>query len=164
MADSGGVRGRRSISDIVHQRALMAQAAAAIDVENRVANLERRLPTIVLQIKVMTDEDVAFVGDGQFYLEISEDLDNYTLDSVNGWVSSATSGTLTMQVHNVGTGNDVLTTKLTITTALLTSKGGTAAVVDPAEEVMTWGDQLRFDIDGAGSTMKGLGVTLVFIP
>jgi hypothetical protein len=111
------------------------------------------------------DESVRVVvaGDGKWVFEIDRDEDEYKLFYVRAFVSLAGSGTISVQLHNITQGVDMLSTKVTIDSGELSSK--TAAVpyvVNDATSQVLDGDQIRLDVDDAGAGAEGLGVNIGF--
>jgi len=75
----------------------------------------------------------------------------------------SSSGLPTIQIHNLTQTADMLTTKLTIDASEKDSKDATtAAVIDSANDDVATGDELRIDVDIAGTGTKGLIVELTF--
>lgn len=117
-------------------------------------------------VKIKLFDDALYVGsgDGKFSFDIDSDLGGTKLQSVVGYVSTASSsGAVTVQVHNVTQAVDMLSTALTIDASEKSSRtAATAAVIDSGNAVVADGDEIRIDVDSAGSGAKGLVVTLVF--
>ena len=107
--------------------------------------------------------DVA-TGDGQWYIHIGELLDGKNLTYVHAEVITAgTTGTLDIQIHNVTSAADILSTKLTVNSGETGSDTATAAVIDTDEDDVVLNDLLRIDIDAVQTTApQGLIVTLGF--
>lgn len=147
---------------------------------NRVEALERRRAvTGHYAIKLFADTDTVTTGDGVFLFSIPYDLDESKLRYVGTYVTTvSSSGLVTVQIHNVGStqdpaGFDMLTTRITIDANEKDSE--TAAT--PWEIQDDYGNeypypfqdnhvfyrqQLRIDVDAAGTGAKGLGIHLGF--
>jgi hypothetical protein len=70
----------------------------------------------------------------------------------------------TIQIRNVTTGQDMLSTRLTILAGQKTTyaAGTTKRVINLSNDQVATGDLLSVDVDVAGTGVTGLGVTLVF--
>jgi len=141
------------------------------DVE--VARILARLPrrpkreAAVFHIKLTQDGAAATavaVGDGLFILEISDDMDLMTLRSAKLFCTTvSTSGIVTVQLRNITTGFDMLSTKLTIDANEKSSITAANPYVLNLEYVQVHdGDQIAVDVDVAGTGTKGLGIVLTF--
>ncbi len=115
---------------------------------------------------LVTDPNGAAIatGDGQAYLRINSLLNGRNLTAVAASVTTvSSSGIPTIQIHNVTQAADMLTTKLTIDANESDSKdAATPAVIDAANDDVATGDQLRIDVDVAGTGAKGLIVEMTF--
>lgn len=103
-------------------------------------------------------------GDGQAHWFVPSTLNGRNLVGVAAAVTTvSSSGTPTIQIHNVTQAADMLTTRITIDASEKHSKDATvAAVIDAANDDVATGDELRFDVDVAGTGAKGLVVELQF--
>lgn len=109
------------------------------------------------------------VGDGRIvFPPLGSIFASHNLTRVFASVTAATAlgttGTTTIQVHNLTDGSDMLSTKLTIDAGERdSSTAATAAVINLSEDDVTINDLIRIDIDTTCSTpAKGLNVTLEF--
>lgn len=105
------------------------------------------------------------VGDGAFYFHIPADLDGFDLTEIHGEVITAgVTNTMDIQIHNVTSAADMLSTKLTIDTAETGSDtAAVPAVINAAEDDVAENDLLRVDIDAVHDTpAKGFILTLGF--
>lgn len=105
------------------------------------------------------------VGDGAVYFQIPASFNGKNLTAVRAFVVSAgTTGTLNVQVHNVTSGQNMLSTAMTIDSGeLTTATAAAAAVIDGAEDDVATNDVIRIDVDAVHSTpAEGLVVTLEF--
>jgi hypothetical protein len=138
-----------------------------------VARILARLPrkpireAAVFHIKLTKDGTVpaaVVVGDGLFILEISEDMDLMTLRALKLFVTTASSsGIVTVQLRNITTTFDMLSTKLTIDANEKSSKTAVAPyVLDLRYVTVHDGDQIAIDVDVAGTGAKGLGIVITF--
>lgn len=114
-------------------------------------------------------------GDGKRYFRIPATLDGYTLTAITANVITAgTTGTVNVDLARcvaAATGNvcsstvaDMLSTNLTIDSGENSSStAATAAVIDTANDDVSAGQIIRFDVDAVHTTpAKGLIVDLVF--
>jgi len=116
---------------------------------------------------ILLDNDTSLSvqdGVGQISLVIPSWMDDYELSGVGAAVAVASSsGTPTIQIHNIDNAVDMLSTRITIDANELTSFTADAApVIDADNKVVNTGDRIRFDVDVAGTGTKGLVVMLQF--
>jgi len=96
------------------------------------------------------NKDIALqAGDNAARFRVPPDLNNFRISYVAICRSSG-SGTVTIQLRNVRTGNDILSTKVTMTGT--DSIGATAYVINTANDDVLTGDQIAVDVDGAGTS------------
>jgi hypothetical protein len=121
-------------------------------------------PRVVPLIVSDANGSAIAVGDGKAYWRVNALISGRSLSTAAAHLTTASSsGVPTIQIHNVTTGQDMLSTKLTIDANQKDSKDATTPlVVDPAQAVVHTGDELRIDIDVAGTGAKGLQVDLTF--
>jgi hypothetical protein len=109
-----------------------------------------------------TDTAVAD-GVGDIFWTVPEELDGWNIVNAHAAVGTAgTTGTTDVQIHNVTSAADVLSTKITIDSGETSSyTAATAPVINAAEDDLATGDQIRFDVDDVSTTAaKGLTVIL----
>lgn len=119
----------------------------------------------VIQILVTDPNGSALTtGDGKAYVRINSLLDGRNLIAVAAHVTTvSSSGIPTIQIANVTDSVDMLSTKLTIDANEKDSKdAATPAVIDTTKDDVATGDELRIDVDVAGTGAKGLIVELTF--
>jgi hypothetical protein len=119
----------------------------------------------VLEVLVTDPNGAALTtGDGKAYLAISDDLNGLNLIDADACVTTvSSSGTPTIQIHNVTQAADMLTTKITIDANENCSyTAATAPVIDTGNDDVATGDILRIDVDVSGTGAKGLIVMLTF--
>lgn len=119
----------------------------------------------VIQVVVSDPNgDAITTGDGKAYLRINAVLNGYNLIAVAAHVTTVSSGgDPTIQIANVTQAADMLSTKITIDAGEKDSKDATTpAVIDTGNDDVATGDELRIDIDVAGTGAKGLIVDLTF--
>jgi len=103
-------------------------------------------------------------GDGKADYTIPLELNGMVLLRAHAALSTVSSAGLpTIQIANVATGFDMLTTKITIDVGEFTSyTAATPPVVDGAHSTVSTGDLVRIDCDVAGTGAKGLRAILSF--
>ncbi len=140
--------------------------------ESRLAGLRRDVealkrrkgPSPRFVIKVFADTTVTSVANGLFIFAIPEDVGGGALQSAEAFLTTAASGSTVVQIRNVTTGFDMLSTAITIDVANFTSHTATArSVVNPLYEAVSKSDRVAVDVRTAGAGGKGLGVILGFI-
>lgn len=136
-------------------------AAAALSAAQTEIADQRRVVVLLV-----TDPNGAAIttGDGKAYFRVPSILNGHNLVEVAAAVTTvSSSGTPTIQINNVTQAADMLTTKITIDASEKDSKdAATAAVIDTANDDVATGDQLRVDVDVAGTGAKGLIVSMTF--
>lgn len=120
----------------------------------------------ILELKIIDDATALTTGDGKLHIFISNLLNSYRLSAVAACVSTvSSSGTPTIQIHNVTNSADMLSTRITIDANEKTSyTAATPEVIDTDHDHVHQGDELRIDVDVAGTGAKGLVVILSFTP
>jgi hypothetical protein len=103
-------------------------------------------------------------GDGKAYWRVPSTLNGMDLVGVAAHVTTvSSSGIPTVQIANVTDSVDMLSTKLTIDASEKdSSTAAAAAVIDATHDDVATGDELRIDIDVAGTGAKGLIVEMQF--
>lgn len=101
-------------------------------------------------------------GDGQAYFRVPAIFNGYNIVAVAAHVTTvSSSGAVTVQLHNVTDAVDILSTALTIDASEKDSAtAATPAVINASNDDVATADELRVDIDGAGTGAKGLIVEL----
>lgn len=149
-------------------------------IDNRVTALEHRrdVPGFY-EIKIIADDDEVATGDGLFIFAIPIDLDRSKLRYVNAFVTTvSSSGLVTVQIHNLTASSneasnfDMLLTPITIDANEFDAENATTPwEIDKGFNEYGWPDtdntvyyrqQLRIDVDTAGTGAMGLGVMLGF--
>jgi len=119
----------------------------------------------VVQILVSDPNGAAIAtGDGKTYFTIPPKLNGWNLVDADASVTTvSSSGTPTIQIHNVTDAVDMLSTRITIDANEKTSYTAIATpVISVSNDDVATGDILRIDIDVAGTGTKGLMVLLTF--
>lgn len=121
-------------------------------------------PRRIVQLKVMDDTTGLTAGDGKVIFCVPFEFDGAVLVQAESYITTASSAGLpTVQIRNVTTGLDMLSTKASIDVGEFTSFTAAApAVVNAANATVAKGDRIAVDIDVAGTGAKGLGVILSF--
>jgi hypothetical protein len=121
-------------------------------------------PVRVVVIKVIADDTALATGDGKCYFTVPVELNGWNLVTVGAHVYTvSSSGTPIVQLHNLTDTADMLSTRITIDANEKDSKDATAAaVIDTTHDDVATGDEIRIDVDGAGTGTKGLEVRMGF--
>lgn len=105
---------------------------------------------------------------GNYRYVVPEALHGYKLKTCAAHVNVvSSSGTPTIQIHSVTGDYDMLTTALTIDENEKDSAGATVpAVIDTADghDVLSTGQEIRFDCDVAGTGAQGLSIRFTVAP
>lgn len=101
-------------------------------------------------------------GDGKAYWAVPAGLNGYRIAAVQADLTTvSSSGAVNVDLWEVVDGVDILSTNLTIDANERSSAtAATPAVIDAANDDLATGNQVRVDIDGAGTGAKGLMVHL----
>jgi len=115
-------------------------------------------------IKVLANDTALTTGDGKAYFIVPSDLNGMNLVDADAAVYTvSSSGTPTIQIHNLTDASDMLSTLITIDASEFSSYTATTPpVIDGAEDDVVTGDRLRIDVDVAGTDTTGLDVILTF--
>lgn len=120
----------------------------------------------VFQILVFDYTANITIGDGKAYFRIPDKCDGMNLVSAHAFAITAGSGAgnTTIQVHNIGTGLDMLTDVITIESTESDSvDAATQPSVNTSNDHVATGNKIRIDVDAVSATPpKGLIVTLKF--
>jgi hypothetical protein len=118
----------------------------------------------VVYWRVLAYDTALSTGDGLDYFYVPDSLDGFVLADFDIAVHTvSSSGTPTVQLHNVTDGEDMLSTVATIDANERTSYTATTApVIDTDHDDVSSGDRLRIDVDVAGTGTAGLDVIMVF--
>lgn len=110
--------------------------------------------------KLIADADTTTAGDGKLIWVVPDDLNQLKLVKVVFYVTTpSSSGTPTLQMANLSTAADMLTTKVTVDVGEYHSySAAVPPVIDTTNDVVSTGDRISFDIDVAGTGAKGHGV------
>ncbi|MDP6584703.1 MAG: hypothetical protein QF535_08585, partial [Anaerolineales bacterium] len=115
-------------------------------------------------MKCVADTIAPVTGDGITHFTIPSTLDGKNLFSAQAHVYTAgTASSITnVQIHNTGTGYDMLSTPITIDlNETDSSTAATPPVIGGQNDVST-GDVIRIDIDAVATDTKGLEIRMVF--
>lgn len=126
---------------------------------------EAILGTRSMQVVVFDFTTDVATGDGKFYVVTPPEIDGMNLTEVFARVITAgTTGTTDIQVHNVSTANDMLSTVVTIDSGEVSSAtAATPPVIDTDNDGVLENDLLRIDVDAVSTTApEGLIINLRF--
>jgi len=115
-------------------------------------------------IKVLANDTALETGDGKAYVTIPDSLSGMNLVDADAAVYTvSSSGTPTIQIHNLTDAVDMLSTLITIDASEFSSyTAATPPVIDGAADDVVTGDRIRIDVDVAGTDTTGLDVILTF--
>lgn len=115
--------------------------------------------------KFITDTTPLSTGDNYGKLVIPEEIDNWKLVAVGiHCFAASSSGSVSVQFHNATAAVDMLSTNSTLAVGKFDSSesGNTPAVINTSNDVVNTGDEIRVDVDGAGTGVTGLEIRLQF--
>jgi hypothetical protein len=120
--------------------------------------------TKVVIIKVIDDATDLTTGDGKATFVIPVELNGYIVVSVGAHVFTvSSSGTPTIQIANVTAAVDILSTRITIDANEKDSAtAATPPVINTSNDDVATGQEIRIDVDVAGTGTKGLEVRIGF--
>jgi hypothetical protein len=120
--------------------------------------------TKTVVVKVIADDTALTTGDGKTHFTIPVELNGMDLISVGAHVYTVSSGGLpTVQIHNLTDTVDMLTTEITIdANEKDSSTANTPPAIDGTNDDVVTGDEIRIDVDVAGTGTEGLEVRLGF--
>lgn len=139
----------------------------AIDVsgdhQRRINILEAVSIAAQFDIKVQADTNTTAVGNGAFIFAIPSDIDGYRFVRAEAYVTTVGSTATVLQIRNVTTAQDLLSTLITIAASQFTSYASPPpSVVNLSSEIVNTGQLIAIDVDASGSGARGLGVILDF--
>ena len=123
------------------------------------------IPIQYLQAEAILAATDHTVADNHYRFHIPAGLDGFHLVEVHALIAVVgTTGTLTVQLHNVVAAVDMLSTLLSVDPSENGSDSATAAVINIANDQVAENDIIRVDIDTiqTGTAGKGLYITLGF--
>lgn len=168
MADSGQSTGLKWVASQTPSTQAFGDAAAegTADTFAR-GDHKHAMPVLQRTIEVLVTDpngDALTTGDGKAHLFIPALLNGQNLVAAHAAVTTvSSSGLPTIQIHNVTQAADMLSTRITIDASEKTSYTAAAApVIDTGNDDVATGDELRVDVDVAGTGTKGLIVMLTF--
>jgi hypothetical protein len=135
---------------------------AAADVTDT-ANVDSHVTRVVV-IKVIDDATALTIGDGKTHFTVPAEFNGMNLVSVGAHVYTvSSSGLPTIQIHNLTDTQDMLSTLITIDANEKDSKdAAAAAVINATYDDVATGDEIRIDVDVAGTGTLGLEVRMGF--
>lgn len=117
----------------------------------------------VVSIQVTDPNGAALTtGDGKAFFRVPSTLNGFDVIAVAAHVTTvSSSGAPSIQIHNVTDAVDILSTNITIDQSEKDSAtAATPAVINASNDSLATADELRIDIDGAGTGAKGLIVEI----
>ncbi len=141
-----------------HEFSADYQDSAYTDTDN-----ENLITKVVVISPFNFDEDLT-TGNGKIYFAVPNEMNGKRLVSANAHVYTvSTLNSVSIAIYNNTTAQDMLSTNITID--INEKDSATAvipAVINTAYDTVSTGDELRIDVDGAGTGTKGLEVRLGF--
>jgi hypothetical protein len=144
-------------------------AAGAIATDSELSTHEADTTSVhgisdTANVLLKTLADALTTGDGKAYFRVPSTLNGCDIVAVAAHVTTvSSSGTPTVQIHNVTDTVDVLSTAITIdANEKDSSTAATPAVINGSNDSVATADELRIDVDVAGTGAKGLIVELQF--
>lgn len=115
-------------------------------------------------LKVIADDEALATGDNQYKFVVPVELNGMDLVTVGAHVYTvSSSGAPSIMVHNLTDTTDMLSTAITIDANEKDSAtAATPAVINTAADDVVTGDEIRIDVDAAGTGTAGLEVRLGF--
>ena len=117
-------------------------------------------------IKLISDTDALTTGDGKQRWTVPSLLNGFSLTEAQAHVYTvSSSGLPNFQINNETTGNDMLSTAITVDVSEYDSSTAAApSVVNSSYKTISTADVIRFDVDTAGTGTKGAEIRLRFTP
>ena len=127
------------------------------------ANVDGNITRVVV-LKVIADDTALTTGDGKMFFTVPIELNGMDLVTVGGHVYTvSSSGIPTIQIHNLTQAADMITTEITIDQGEKDSKDATTPpLIDTGNDDVATGDELRIDVDIAGTGTLGLEIRMGF--
>lgn len=137
-------------------------AAGKIAISTSATDLTAITFTRTLSIQLNAADTAIVAGDNAARIRIPASLDGWNLSAVGASRVSGT-GVLTIQIRNVTTAADMLSTRITVDSGETdSSTAAAAAVIDTSNDGVATATQLAIDVDVAGTGSLGVVVTLEF--
>ncbi len=113
-------------------------------------------------IKLIPDDYALTTGDGKAYWTVPAELNGWNINTVAAHVYVvSSSGLPTFQIHNLTDAQDILNTRITIDVGEKdSSTAAAAAVINTSYDDLATGDEIRFDVDVAGTGTIGAEIRL----
>lgn len=120
--------------------------------------------TKTVSLKPIAEDSALSTGDNKMKWVVPANLDGMNLVDADAHVFTASSsGTVDVQIHNATDAVDMLSTKITIDASEKDSAtAATQPSIDTANDDVAEGDEIRIDVDAAGTDTTGLEVRLSF--
>lgn len=116
-----------------------------------------------VEFRILDDITALTTGNGKYHWVTPSQFNGRHIIGVFATIITASSsGTPTIQIHNLTNAVDILSTEITIDVGENTSDQATVSpVINPSNNLLTTGDILRIDVDVAGTGAKGLSVAVI---
>ena len=142
--------------------------AQSSDVASKVTTRSATWDTKTLILKVYNEASAIAAGDGAMYFAVPAALTGMNLTSVESHLyTAATSGVVAVQIANVTSGVDMLSSARILEWDVTEkdtadAAASSVAVISTGADGVVTGEEIRIDIDDAASGAKGLEVRLQF--
>lgn len=116
-------------------------------------------------IALSAEDETPSTGNGLWTFAVEHDWSGTWLRRAEAYVSTAGSSVTQIQLHNVAQAADLLTSRIEIDSGEKMSWESTPlAEVDPDNDPVLLGEEIRIDLDAIGSGATGLKLMLTFGP
>jgi len=153
-------------SDAISKVASVSDAAS--NAQSKITARSATWDTNTVILKIYAEAAAIAAGDGAMYFTIPAALNGMDLTSVGGHLyTAATSGVVGVQVANVTSGVDMLSSARILEWDVTEkdtagAAASSAAVISTGADGVVTGEEIRIDIDDAASGAKGLEIRLGF--
>lgn len=130
------------------------------DLQDEIDVLKTQKEIVYLQV-IRATVDI-YLGDGAMFFSIPPEVNTFKIIGIEGYVYTvSSSGNVLVQLHNISTSQDVLSTPLRIDQGGFNSLASSARpVINTAQNTVLSGNIFRIDIDSIGTGVKGLDISL----
>lgn len=144
-------------SDVASDAQSKAISDAASDATSKIGQIIKEAI-----VQVYHPDSAISTGNGKAFLPCTEEMSGMNLVTIGGYLATAaTSGTVQVQIYNMGSNVDVLSAGDLLewdATEKDTGTATSAAVINTSNDGIVLGEAWRVDIDAAGSGAKGMSI------
>lgn len=165
VASGAGAWVKKTLAETIAILSTATPTATSIPQSDADKRIDPAWMTETIEIIVLDNDTELTVEDGigSFYFVVPARWDGWNVLSIHAGTpgTASSSGTPTIQIHNLTDAADILSTLITIDASEYTSyTAATAPVVDTDHDDLATGDRLRVDCDVAGTGTKGLSIII----